>query len=158
MDPTLVSTLVSPYVEPDYLTPVYAAYAVASIALTVWLARVLGRNGRVFLDRVFPDDPTFAGSVNQLLVVGFYLVNFGFSCMHLVGGHATSVRGAVEVLAEKLGELLLVLAAMHFANLWVFNRIRKSAKPVRVEPPVSAQARVAAASSDDAGALAPATA
>lgn len=138
MEPTVFTT-------PDYLTPVYAVYALVSIALTVWLARVLGANGRVFLDRVFPDDATFAASVNQLLVVGFYLVNFGFACMHLVGGNAYTIRGAVEVLAEKLGELLLVLAVMHFANLWVFNRIRKSGKPVRIEPPIAAQAEVAPA-------------
>ena len=39
-------------VATDFLTPVYAAYALLSVALTVWLARVLGQNGRVFLDRV----------------------------------------------------------------------------------------------------------
>ncbi len=134
-----------PLANPDFVTPVYAAYAAASVALTVWLARVLGRNGRIFLDRVFPDDPTFAGSVNQLLVVGFYLVNFGYACLHLTGGYAHDLRGAIEVLAQKLGSLLLVLAAMHFLNLWVFNRIRKSGRPAVVEPPIAPQMHCAPA-------------
>ncbi len=123
----------------DYITPVYAAYAVVSVGLTVWLARVLGKNGQIFLDQVFPDDSVFARSVNQLSVVGFYLVNFGYACLHLRGGVAFDVRTAVEVLATKLGELLLVLAAMHFANLYVFNRIRRSAKQTQVEPPIAPQ-------------------
>lgn len=129
----------------DFITPVYAVYACLSVALTVWLAQVLRRNGQIFLDRIFTDDPTFSAALNQLLVVGFYLVNFGFASLHLVGGHATDVRGAVEVLAEKLGTLLLVLAFMHFANLYVFNRIRRSGRKVVVEPPIAPQQAVAVA-------------
>jgi hypothetical protein len=131
----------------DYLPFVYGVYAVASVALTVWLARTLGTNGRVFLEKVFADDPQFGDAVNRLLVVGFYLVNFGYACLHLVGGHADSPRRAIEVLATKLGSLLLVLAAMHFANLFVFNRIRKSATRTLELPPVAPQLRFADASS-----------
>lgn len=123
----------------DYLPLVYGVYAAASLGLTVWLARTLGTNGRVFLEKVFADDPQFGDAVNRLLVVGFYLVNFGYACLHLVGGHADSPRRAIEVLATKLGSLLLVLAAMHFANLFVFNRIRKSATRTLELPPLAPQ-------------------
>ena len=111
----------------DFLPIVYAAYASVSVALTVFLARTLGRNGRVFLLDVFPENVGMADAVNQLLVVGFYLVNFGYACLLLRGGAASSVTTAVETLAGKLGWLLLSLAAMHFANLYVFHRIRRRA-------------------------------
>ena len=127
----------------DHLPLVYAAYAVVSVALTIWLARTLGQNGRVFLHKVFADDPEFGDAVNRLLVVGFYLVNFGYACLHLVGGQASTGRQAIEVLATKLGSLLLVLAAMHFGNLFVFNRIRKSAGRTIELPPVAPQLRLA---------------
>ena len=55
----------------DYLVAVYCAYAVVSIALTVWLARTLFNNGAVFLKDVFKDKPELAEAVNRLLVVGF---------------------------------------------------------------------------------------
>lgn len=132
-----------PVLTTDYVTPVYAAYATVSVGLTVWLAQVLRKNGQVFLDRVFSHDPGFSVAVNQLLVVGFYLVNFGFAALHMVGGHAADPRTAVELLAQKLGSLLLVLAAMHFSNLYVFNRIRKSASAFTVEPPIAPQQRIA---------------
>jgi hypothetical protein len=133
----------------DHLPIVYAAYALVSVALTVWLARTLGQNGRVFLHKVFADDPAFGDAVNRLLVVGFYLVNFGYACLHLVGGHASTGREAIEVLATKLGSLLLVLAAMHFGNLFVFNRIRKSAGRTIELPPVAPQLRLAQAACAD---------
>ena len=36
-----------------YLVSVYVTYAVIAIGLTVWLARVLAKNGGVFLRDVF---------------------------------------------------------------------------------------------------------
>lgn len=118
----------------DFLNYVYVVYAVASVALTVWLARTLGTNGRIFLRDVFPDSPDLGDAVNQLLVVGFYLVNFGYACLHLVGGRALTVRQAIETLATKFGSLLIALAFMHFANLFVFARIRKN-KPAMTALP-----------------------
>jgi hypothetical protein len=47
------------------------------IALTVWVARTLSKNGRVFLVNSFASDERLADSVNHLLVVGFYLINMG---------------------------------------------------------------------------------
>ena len=75
----------------DFLPIVYAAYASVSVALTVFLARTLGRNGRVFLLDVFPENVGMADAVNQLLVVGFYLVNFGYACLLLRGGAASNL-------------------------------------------------------------------
>ena len=112
----------------DPLAVVYSAYAALSVALTVWLARTLARNGRVFLDDVFTDNPALARSVNQLLVVGFYLANIGYACVLLEGGRAHDVRTAMEVLASKMGSLLLSLAAMHFMNMFVLHRIRRRAQ------------------------------
>ena len=52
-------------------------YAAASLGLTIWLARTLFKNGEVFLEEVFADNPRMARPVNHLLVVGFYLLNLG---------------------------------------------------------------------------------
>ena len=65
----------------NLLIPVYAAYGIISVTLTIWLARVLFRNGAVFLEDVFADTPRMAEAVNRLLVVGFYLLNLGYACM-----------------------------------------------------------------------------
>lgn len=125
----------------DFLPIVYAAYATISVLLTIFLARTLSVNGRIFLEKVFASDPQFGDAVNRLLVVGFYLVNFGYACLHLVGGDAHSARTAIEILAEKLGWLLLALAAMHFLNLWIFNRIRRGARPAEIPAPISEHGR-----------------
>ena len=56
----------------------YIAYLVLSIAITVWVARTLHDNGRLFLVDAFHGQEALADSVNKLLVVGFYLINLGW--------------------------------------------------------------------------------
>lgn len=112
----------------DVMVLTYAAYLLISVALTVWVARVLSSNGRAFLVDVFAGDGEIADSVNRLLVVGFYLINLGYVCLALrIGGDVNSLQGAFEVLSWKVGLVMLVLGAMHLFNFAVFSRVRRSA-------------------------------
>ncbi|HEY6333564.1 MAG TPA: hypothetical protein VI756_29860 [Blastocatellia bacterium] len=115
----------------------YAIYLVISIALTVWVARALFKNGRVFLVDVFHGNEPLADSVNHLLVVGFYLINLGYISLALtVERNIPDARIAMETLSGKVGMVLIVLGGMHFFNLYIFSRLRRRSVKER---PVQAQ-------------------
>ena len=106
----------------------YLAYLTISVALTVWVARTLHKNGRIFLVDSFHGNEGLADSVNHLLVVGFYLVNIGCVALALkYGGTPDNAQSALEVLSTKVGWVLLILGIMHFFNLLVFSKMRKRA-------------------------------
>lgn len=110
----------------NYLVITYLLYLAISIALTVWVARTLHRNGRIFLVDAFQGNEPLADSINHLLVVGFYLINVGFVTLALkYGDRAEDLQQLVEVLSTKVGLVLLILGAMHFFNLIAFGRIRR---------------------------------
>lgn len=67
----------------DLTVVAYVIYLVISIGLTIWVARTLTRNGRVFIADVLQGNEKLADAVNHLLVVGFYLVNIGFVTLYL---------------------------------------------------------------------------
>ncbi|MER5194901.1 MULTISPECIES: hypothetical protein [unclassified Streptomyces] len=119
----------------------YVVYLVVSIGLTVWVARTLSRNGRIFLADVLQGNEKLADAVNHLLVVGFYLLNLGFVALYLSGDDTIEdTRGIFEALSTKLGVVLLVLGAMHLANVYVLNRIRRRGVMEREQvPPVGPQ-------------------
>ncbi|MFB7738367.1 hypothetical protein ACFC08_29045 [Streptomyces sp. NPDC056112] len=119
----------------------YVIYLLVSIALTVWVARTLSRNGRIFLADVLHGNEKLADAVNHLLVVGFYLVNLGFVTLYLSGDQSIDdTRGIFEALSTKLGVVLLVLGVMHLANVYVLNRIRRRGVLEREQvPPVPPQ-------------------
>ena len=106
----------------------YVAYIFISLGITIWVGRTLFKNGRRFLLDVFKGDHDLADSVNHLLVVGFYLVNFGFVSLAMRSNNIDSVTTALEVLSAKIGGVLLLLGAMHFLNLFVFSKMRKRAE------------------------------
>ena len=108
-----------------YVLFCYLSYLAISIALTVWVARTLHRNGRVFLVDAFHGNVDLADSVNQLLVVGFYLINIGYIALALTTkALLENTRQVIELESQKLGVVLLILGGMHFFNILVFARMR----------------------------------
>ncbi len=88
--------------------------------------------------------------MNRLLVVGFYLLNLGFVLLTLrATGEIGSPRQAVQVLSVKIGEMLLVIGALHFANLAIFTRLRRRAKQPPAAGPRARQQPVPAGSRGD---------
>jgi hypothetical protein len=104
----------------------YLSYLAISIALTIWVARTLHRSGRIFLLDAFHGNGELTDSVNQLLVVGFYLINVGYIAIALkTTDPMTNIREVIELESSKIGVVLLILGAMHFFNMFVLARMRR---------------------------------
>src|SRR5471030_2630401 len=113
----------------NYYILTYTVYLLVSIALTVWVAKVLFKNGRIFLVDIFHGNTLLADSVNKLLVVGFYLINVGYMSLALKeSGSIPSAQVVVEVLSFKVGWIILILGGMHFLNLIIFFKLRSRAQ------------------------------
>ena len=101
----------------------YLFYIAVSIALTVWVGHTLHKNGRPFLLHAFDDNPVVTDSINNLLLVGFYLVNFGFVSLALRSMPIDGLQGAIELLSVKIGKVLMVLGGMHFFNMHMLHKL-----------------------------------
>jgi len=118
----------------DLRFPDYLIYVVASVALTIWVGDTLYRNGRPFLVNVFKEDG-LADSVNHLLVVGFYLVNFGAAAILInTGGTPPTVTDMFKQTVTRIGVVLLILGFRHFNNLMILRAIRRRDRPA---PPIN---------------------
>ncbi len=112
----------------DLTVLAYIVYLVITIALTVWVGRTFSRAGLVFLSEIFHGDQKLAEAVNHLFVVGFCLVNLGFDALWLRFGPAVAdTRGLFEALSVKIGTVLLILGALHLADILLLNRYRRRA-------------------------------
>ena len=113
----------------NYPIVTYSLYLALSIPLTIWVARTLSKNGRVFLVDCFRQNADLADSVNHLLVVGFYLLNLGFIAAFLrLSVQVESAQQVFEVLSSKMGAVLVTLGFMHFFNLFVFALLRRAGR------------------------------
>ena len=128
----------------DWTAATYVAYLLVTVPLTIWVAMTLSRNGQVFLEDVFDDNPALAGAVNKLLVVGFYLLNLGFVLLYLRSDdQVLGLSRMLESLSGRVGVVMLVLGAVHFLNMYVFNAIRRRSRAETLrQPPLQPQSWV----------------
>lgn len=110
----------------------YGVYLLLSLGVTIWVGRTLFRSGRPFLVDAFHGNETMADSVNNLLIIGFYLVNIGFMLLFLSSKqHPATGIDVIEHLSKSVGVVVVVLGVMHFINLVVLNALRTGAQASR---------------------------
>lgn len=120
----------------NFLLFTYLIYAGAALGLTTLLARTLFSNGTVFLAEVFDDNVSMAKAVNRMLVTGFYMLNLGYSFLIFKTNAADTAVEATENLVTKVGLLLVSLGIIHFVNMAVFWRIKRSGEIDKFVPAV----------------------
>ncbi len=119
----------------DYLSGTYVIYIVVTLLLTIWVGRALFTNGRVFLMEIFNQDVQLVDSINKLLLIGFYLINFGYVLWNLIISQPVrSLPESIEMLSVKIGLIIIVLGLMHFFNLFTLFRFRSKAKKMHLIP------------------------
>lgn len=116
----------------------YILYLTITILLTIWVAHTLFRNGKLFLVDIFHGNKELAQAVNNLLLVGFYLVNLGYAIYTLrIFDSVSNSRVMIELLSLKLGAIILILGGMHFLNMFIFFKLRKRAIADRNDPTIN---------------------
>ena len=125
----------------DWTAASYFTYLAVTVPLTIWVARTLSTNGRVFLEDVFDDNAALADAINKMLVVGFYLLNVGFVMLYLqTGSLVIDLSTLIEVVSVKVGAVMVVLGLIHFTNVYVFNSIRRRVRMENLRtPPLAPQ-------------------
>jgi hypothetical protein len=109
-----------------YLTLYYISYLTISIALILWLGRILHRAGAVLLDEAFHDKPALVAAVSHLLDIGFYLMSVGY----VVAWTGTyfpmdTFTMVVQIVSGKVGGFLLMLGCVHLFNLLLLAIFRR---------------------------------
>lgn len=127
----------------NYLVLSYSIYLPLAVALTIWVARTLHSNGKVFLVDIFNGQNELAASVNRLLQTGFYLISLGYAIIKLkiptgeyydvyqekqITAGMSSMQDMMEMLSYKLGAFILILGTMLFFNLFMLLILRSNAQ------------------------------
>lgn len=96
----------------------YGIYLIISYFITIHLGKVCHKNGGVYLRNLYPENTAFVDRINNLLLLGFYLLNLGYVTFVLRGW--PQIEGMQQMIAQlsvKIGNIMLLLALMHYNNL-----------------------------------------
>jgi len=113
----------------------YSIYLPIVIALTIFVSKMLFKNGRYFMLDIFKGKEEIALATNRLFEIGFYLINIGWGLMIMtIYATVNTHQELIEILSKKLGGFSMYLGVMLFLNLLLFFRGRRKSKMTKHTP------------------------
>ena len=110
-----------------YNTIAYLIYLPICISLAILVGNRLHAHGIPLLEKILGDTKQ-ARSMNQLLLMGFYLLVIGYIIIYMpIETEILNLEHLIEKLSYKLGLLLLGLGGLHYLNLLALYRIGRKA-------------------------------
>jgi len=109
----------------------YIIYLPIVIILTIYISKILFKNGKIFMIDIFNGKEEIALATNRLFEIGFYLINIGFA-LYIMEIHFYSqnlrYQDLMEILSKKIGGFIIYLGVMLFINLFLFFKGRSKSR------------------------------
>ena len=110
----------------------YLIYLPIVIVLTIYVSKMLFKNGKYFMLDIFKGKEDIALATNKLFEIGFYLINIGWALLILKISYRSSIdmssQTLIEILSKKIGGFSIYLGIMLFINLFFFFRGRRKSR------------------------------
>lgn len=101
----------------------YAIYLFITILIIVKVGRICYQNGNVYVAQLIPYHMDLCHKINQLLLLGYYLMNIGYCAMTLISWEKIpTLNQLIEVIAYKSAIIIGVIALMHYLNIYLLTK------------------------------------
>lgn len=110
----------------NYNVVTYSLYLSITLMVIILLGNVFYKNGRIFILSIYNHQEQLTDSINRLLLAGYYLVNIGYAFLTIKGWEKVeSTQQMMESLSTQIGGILLILAILHFLNVFALLYLSK---------------------------------
>lgn len=104
----------------------YIIYISATVYIIYWLGRLFHRNGRVFILQLYEGDAEATDTINNILLLAYYLFNIGYAFLKLrTWEQVRSPALLISSVGYNLGLLILILAVTHYFNMLLIYFLSK---------------------------------
>jgi hypothetical protein len=96
----------------------YILYLLIAYVITVHVGLVFYKNGRLYILRLLQGDEKLTDFINRILLVGYYLLNLGYTAKTLQGWQTVyNFEEALLTVLIMTGKIMFVLGSIHFFNM-----------------------------------------
>lgn len=93
----------------------------------IYVGWLFYKNGEIFLLNLFQHDKSLVKSINNILLIGYYLLNLGYAIISIAYWEKiTSISQMLNALSYHLGIIIIGLAIMHYNNVLCLTYYVKS--------------------------------
>lgn len=101
----------------------YAIYLSMTILLIVRVGKICHRNGNIFVSELIPGHIDLCHRVNDLLLLGYYLLNIGYCAITLIWwDKITSAPELIMALAKRTSYIICIISVMHYGNIFIITK------------------------------------
>ena len=101
----------------------YAIYLLITIFIIIKVGRICYQNGNIYVAQLIPDHMDLCHKINQVLLLGYYLMNIGYCAMTLISWEKIiTFNQLIEVIAFKSAIIIGTIAFMHYGNIFVLTK------------------------------------
>ncbi len=101
----------------------YATYLVLTTIIIIKVGKVCYQNGNIYVAQLLPEHLDLCHKTNQILLVGYYLLNLGYCAMTLISWEQLlTVQQLIEVIAIKSATIIGTIALMHYFNIFILTK------------------------------------
>jgi len=95
----------------------YMIYLPITVFITIVVGRSFHKNGIHYIKSILPQKG-FAEPLNNLLLIGYYLVNIGYAFISIKNWiHIASTHQLIEEVSLRAAYIILLLTIMHYINI-----------------------------------------
>jgi hypothetical protein len=104
----------------------YAIYLTLTIFIIVRVGKICHRNGNVFVSELIPDHMDLCHKINDLLLLGYYLLNIGYCAISLIWwDKITSAPALILALSTRTSYIICIISVMHYLNIFIITKYIK---------------------------------
>lgn len=105
----------------------YFIYLFITGIIILKVGKICYQNGNVFVAQLIPNHENLCIRINQMLLLGYYLLNIGYCAMTLVSWKNIENHSLlVEIIASKTAFIILIIALMHYLNIIIITKYIKN--------------------------------
>lgn len=104
----------------------YIIYISITSLIIIKVGKICYQNGNVFVLQLIPNQEELCVKINQILLVGYYLLNLGYCAMTLISWEKIiSINQLIEVISFKSAMIICTISIMHYINIILLTKYIK---------------------------------
>ena len=101
----------------------YVIYLLITTFIIINVGKICYRNGNIYVAQLIPEHEDLCQKTNQVLLIGYYLLNLGYCAMTLISwDKIISYSQLVEVISIKTATIICIIAILHYFNIYIITK------------------------------------
>lgn len=105
----------------------YGIFMLIIAYIIIVLGHICYRNGNIYVLSLMPGHEDLCIRINKILLVGYYLVNIGYTATTLISWQTiATLPQLIEMIAIKSAVIISILCVLHYTNIFLLtNYVKK---------------------------------